>query len=87
MGTGSGDNRGKYSNAQFDTLLSQAKGAADDATRIRLVQQAEKLGIGHDMGLIPLWYRDQYRVVNLTKFKGIGLDFFENPTLPDVQLA
>lgn len=87
LGTGSGDNRGKYSNPGFDKLLAQAKAAPDDATRVKLVQQAEQLGIGHDMGLIPLWYRDQYRVVNAKKFKGIALDFFENPTLSDISLA
>lgn len=87
MGTGSGDNRGLYSNPQFDSLITKAKAAADDTARKSLVQQAEQLAIGHDMALIPLWYRDQYRVVNSKKFTGIALDFFENPTLTDISLV
>jgi len=87
LGTGSGDNRGKYSSPAFDQLLAQAKATPDDATRVKLVQQAEQMAIGHDMGLVPLWYRDQYRVINSKKFKGIALDFFENPTLSDISLA
>ncbi|MDP9073502.1 MAG: peptide ABC transporter substrate-binding protein [Actinomycetota bacterium] len=87
MGTGSGDNRGLYSNPDFDKLLAQAEAAPNNADRIKLVQQAEQLGIGHDVGLIPLWYRDQYRLANSKKFKGIGIDFFENPTLSQISLA
>ena len=84
LGTGSGDNRGKYSNPGFDKLLAQAAAAPSDADRVNLVRQAEQLGIGHDQGLIPLWYRDQYRVVNSKKFSGISMDFFENPTLSSI---
>ena len=38
------------------------------------------------LALIPLWYRSQYRVFDSAKWKGVALDFFENPTLRTVGL-
>ena len=48
-------------------------------------KQAEKIAIGEDLALIPLWYRTQYRAFN-NKFVGVNLDFFENPTLRTIGL-
>ncbi len=45
------------------------------------IKQAEKIAIGDDMALIPLWYRTQYRAFDSTKWKNVEMDFFENPTL------
>ncbi|GAC1306533.1 MAG: ABC transporter substrate-binding protein [Acidimicrobiales bacterium] len=87
LGTGSGDNRGKYSNKEFDALLDKAKATPSDADRVKLVQQAEKLAIGKEVGLIPMFYRDIYRLGNSKKFKGIKTDFFENPTLAEISLV
>jgi oligopeptide transport system substrate-binding protein len=81
-----GDNRGRYVNKQFDDLLSQARQAPDDAQRASLIKQAEKIAIGDDLALIPMWYRDQYRAFDATKWTGVDLDFFENPTLATIGL-
>jgi len=76
-----GDNRGRYQNAKFDDLLAQARKTPDEAKRADLIKQAEKIAIGEDLALIPMWYRDQYRIYDNTKWANVGLDFNENPTL------
>ena len=76
-----GDNRGRYSNPAFDTLLKSAQAATSDATRAPIIKQAEALAIGTDQALIPLWYRSQYRVYDSTKFANVDMDFFEDPTI------
>jgi peptide/nickel transport system substrate-binding protein/oligopeptide transport system substrate-binding protein len=81
-----GDNAGRYSNKQFDDLLAKERAAKTDADRKGPIQQAEKLAIGQDQALIPLWYRTQYRVFDANKWTGVGLDFFENPTLSTLSL-
>jgi len=81
-----GDNRGRYDNPQFESLINAGLSAKDQATKVKNYKDAEKLAIDTDMGLIPLWYRTQYRTVNTAKFTGLDLDFFENPTLATVRL-
>jgi len=81
-----GDNRGRYDNPQFEALINAGLSAKDQATKVKNYKDAEKLAIDTDMGLIPLWYRTQYRAVNTAKFTGLDLDFFENPTLATVRL-
>ncbi|GAA2136114.1 ABC transporter substrate-binding protein [Kitasatospora kazusensis] len=76
-----GDNRGRYSNPAFDTLLHQATATKDLAARTKLYQQAEKIAIGDDLALIPLWNRSQQRVANNEKWANLTYDFNENPTL------
>jgi oligopeptide transport system substrate-binding protein len=79
-----GDNRGRYVNERFDDLLAQARKAPSETQRANLIREAERIAIGTDLALIPLWYRSQYRVFDATKWSGVGLDFFENPTLATV---
>ena len=81
-----GDNRGRYNNPAFDDLLVRARTTTDDAQRISLIKQAEKIAIGDDMALIPLWYRSQNRVYDATKWQNVVIDFFENPTLDTISL-
>jgi ABC-type oligopeptide transport system substrate-binding subunit len=76
-----GDNRGRYQNTEFDSLLAQARKTPDEPERVRLIKEAEKIAIGRDLALIPLWYRDQYRVFNSAKWNNVALDFHEDPTL------
>ncbi|MCI1642590.1 MAG: ABC transporter substrate-binding protein [Actinomyces sp.] len=54
-GTGAGSNDGDYSNADFDSLLSQAAAApsADEASS--LLDQAQEI-LFKDLPAIPLWY-------------------------------
>jgi ABC-type oligopeptide transport system substrate-binding subunit len=53
--SGSADNETKYSNPEVDDLLDQAKTETDEAERIRLYQEAEKL-IVEDSPWIPLFH-------------------------------
>ncbi len=80
-----GNNSGRYSNKQFDSLLAQGEAETDSAKRAADYRAAEKIAIGQDLALIPLWYRTQYRVFS-SKFVGVNLDFFENPTLATIGL-
>lgn len=48
-------NRGRYSNPEFDKLLSQALVTMDDKKREGMIQQAAEMVMG-DVGLIPLHY-------------------------------
>ena len=79
-----GDNRGRYVNDAFDQLLVKARQAADEAARVRYIKDAEKIAIGNDLALIPLWYRSQYRVFDSAKWRNVALDFYENPTLATI---
>jgi len=84
--TGSEDNDGKYSNPEVDTLLARQKTLRSDSERKKLIEDIEKIAIGRDLGLVPTYYRTAYRVFDSTKWKGMGLDFFERPTLETVSL-
>jgi oligopeptide transport system substrate-binding protein len=81
-----GDNRGRYSNKKFDDLLKEAKGEPDEAKRTELYQQAEKIAIGDDQALIPLWNRTQHRLANTSKFINMRMDFSENPDLYEISI-
>jgi oligopeptide transport system substrate-binding protein len=76
-----GDNRGRYSNKEFDALLAKGAAETDPAAAATDFKAAEKVAIGQDLALIPLWYRTQYRAFDDNKFVGVNLDFFENPTV------
>jgi oligopeptide transport system substrate-binding protein len=81
-----GDNRGRYSNPEFDRLMDQASATKDEAQRDDLYKQAEKIAIGDDLALIPMFERQQYRLINTEKFANLGMDFYENPTLETITL-
>jgi oligopeptide transport system substrate-binding protein len=81
-----GDNRGRYSNPAFDELVARAVATPDVAARNDLYKQAEKIAIGDDLGVIPLFARQQFRLVNTTTFGNVNMDFWENPTLPEITL-
>jgi oligopeptide transport system substrate-binding protein len=76
-----GDNRGRYVNDRFDDLLALARKTPELAERVNFIREAERIAIGTDLALIPLWYRSQYRAFDAGKWAGVKLDFFENPTL------
>ncbi len=80
-----GNNSGRYSNPQLDKLLDEGQAETDATKRAADYRAAEKLAIGQDLALIPLWYRTQYRIFS-SKFVGVNLDFFENPTLATIGL-
>jgi oligopeptide transport system substrate-binding protein len=75
------DNRGRYDNPAFDAELAKERATKDPAVRVEHIKAAEKIAIGDDLALIPLWNRTQYRAFDATKWTGVAMDFFENPTL------
>ncbi|MEP7054916.1 MAG: ABC transporter substrate-binding protein, partial [Actinomycetota bacterium] len=79
-----GDNRGRYDNPAFDALLVKERAAKTEEERVPIIKEAEKLAIDTDQAVIPLWYRTQYRVFDSSKWDGVKMDFFENPTLATI---
>ena len=49
-------NRGRYSNAKMDDVLTQALAIVDDAKRERMLQQATEIAV-NDLGIIPLYHQ------------------------------
>jgi peptide/nickel transport system substrate-binding protein len=49
-------NRGRYSNAKMDGVLTQALAIVDDSKRERMLQQATEIAMG-DLGIIPLYHQ------------------------------
>lgn len=67
-----GGNRGRYSNPQVDTLLTQANAETDEAARRRDYVQVQQI-LAHDLPSIPLWYPNN-QVVHSTRVSGVRLD-------------
>jgi ABC-type oligopeptide transport system substrate-binding subunit len=85
LSKGSASNEGGYGSGAFEEVLAQGQGASDEDERVRLFRQAEQIAIGQDAALIPLWYRTAYRVYDAKRWEGVGIDFFENPTLTTIR--
>ena len=81
-----GDNRGRYSNPAFDALMAQAAATPDAGARNDLYKRAEKIAIGDDLGLIPLFTRQQFRLANTAAFGNLEMDFSDNPQLAQITL-
>jgi oligopeptide transport system substrate-binding protein len=84
LGSSSEDNDGKYANPEVDTLLKRSKTLKSDSERERVIEEIERIAIGRDLALAPTYYRTAYRVFASDKWTGLGLDFFERPTLETV---
>ncbi|MGI9384718.1 MAG: ABC transporter substrate-binding protein [Methyloligellaceae bacterium] len=50
-------NRGLHSNPKMDKVLGDALATVDDKERAKLLARATEIGIGEDMGIIPLHYQ------------------------------
>ncbi len=70
-----GDNPGRYSNPRVDRLLDEARTTMDVAVRMDLYRQAERIAIGEDLALIPLWYRQEYRLVDSDRFTNLRMNW------------
>jgi ABC-type oligopeptide transport system substrate-binding subunit len=86
LGSQSADNDSRYNNPRVDALILQLRAAKTDADRLKAAQEAETIAIGQDQAVIPTFYRTQYRVFDSSKWTGVQLDFFENPTLAAISL-
>ncbi len=69
--TGVGNNNGHYSNAEFDKLVDQADVEADQAIRLQLYQQAEKIALT-EVGWLPLYYGKANLLIN-PKITGLAV--------------
>ncbi|WP_460401772.1 peptide ABC transporter substrate-binding protein [Actinophytocola sediminis] len=77
-----GDNRGRYSNPEFDKLVEEAASTKDEAERNELYKKAEQIAIGEDLANIPMFERQQFRAFDSAKWGNAGfMDFHENPPL------
>lgn len=81
-----GDNAGRYSNPRVDRLLDQARLTADEPARTALYEAAERIAIGEDLALIPLWYHRQYRLAARDRFVNLRMDWHGNADLAVISL-
>lgn len=56
--TGNGNNNGKYSNPEYDKLVTDANKELDVDKRINLFKKAENILIAQDAAVAPIYYRD-----------------------------
>lgn len=63
MVTNGGNNYAGWSNAEFDHLIDEAAGTADNARRFELFQKAEAIMLG-EAPLIPLYFQPQVYLIS-----------------------
>jgi oligopeptide transport system substrate-binding protein len=77
--TGGGNNDAQWSNAQYDSLINQAKNSSDPAERMRLMHEAEDILFG-EWVLGPIYfYVDLYMITDSVKgfySSPLGYKFF-----------
>jgi oligopeptide transport system substrate-binding protein len=66
----SGNNDVFYKNTKFDALLEDISAAPDAARRLDLTRQAEKMLIGDDMAVAPLYFYVQ-QFASHPKLRGV----------------
>ena len=66
--TGTGNNYGSYSNADYDKLLADAAVSPPDV-RMQKLSEAEGIGVARDLCVVPLMYYGFHTIVS-TKIKG-----------------
>ena len=67
-----GGNRGRYSNAQVDSLLARANAETAETARRREYVQVQQI-LARDLPWIPLWYPNN-ELVHSTRVTGVNLD-------------
>jgi oligopeptide transport system substrate-binding protein len=67
--TGTGNNYGEYANPEYDDLLAKAAAATDAGERMKLLSQAEAIGVARDLCVVPLLYYSYHNLVS-EKVKG-----------------
>jgi oligopeptide transport system substrate-binding protein len=68
--TGSGNNDGLYSNKKFDDLMTKAATMAGGPARNKVMQDAEKIFIDEDQGIIPFFFYVNQDLIDLKKWGG-----------------
>ncbi|MBI4333783.1 MAG: peptide ABC transporter substrate-binding protein [Chloroflexi bacterium] len=65
FGTGAGNNHTKYSNPKFDALAKQAKAELDNAKRLQMWTEAQKMVVA-DAPIATMFYRERFVLVKPT---------------------
>jgi peptide/nickel transport system substrate-binding protein len=60
-----GFNRGHYRNPDVDRLLDEASASADDARRLALFQEVQRI-VARDLPYVSLWYKTNFAVAQRT---------------------
>lgn len=72
--TGGTQNDGLYSNKRYDALIEKARTQLG-AERMKTLEDAEKILIDEDMGIIPIYFYVTQNMIDLTKWDG----WYPNP--------
>jgi oligopeptide transport system substrate-binding protein len=67
--TGTGNNYSEYSNKDYDALLAKAAADPDPAGRMKILSDAEAMGVARDLCIVPLLYYGFHTIVS-NKLKG-----------------
>ena len=67
--TGAGNNYGGYSNKEYDDLLAAAAAEENPDARMKKLSDAEAVGVGRDLCVMPLLYYSYHTVVS-NRIKG-----------------
>jgi len=73
-------NYSRWSNPSFDQFMTQARTERNGATRIESYRRAEDLVLAN-LPVVPLLWRGELRLVNLSRFTKLDMDPFGYPAL------
>jgi len=77
---GGAANFSRWSNASYTRHVAQANGETNDAARQVLYRDAEDIVLG-SLPIIPLWWKGELRLADLSRFSKLTMDAFGYPTL------
>jgi ABC-type oligopeptide transport system substrate-binding subunit len=83
--TGASSNDGKWSSETFDDLVDRANAATDQATSVKLFQQAEEV-VRDQMAAIPLWYQNGSAGYS-GRLSGVALNPFSVPVYDRIEVS
>lgn len=75
--TGTGNNYSQYSNPDYDALLAKAAAEADQPARMKLLADAEAIGVKRDLCLMPLLYYSSHNIVS-SKLQGWAINVMDS---------
>lgn len=68
--TGAGQNYGLYSSEKFDSLIQKAARMPAGDERLNVLEEAEKIFITQDQGIIPIYYYTNINMIDLDMWGG-----------------
>ena len=72
---GIGANYGRYADSEVSSLLARARITRDDDLRARLIERAERMALGRDQAVVPLFF-PRSRLLVADRVDGFRLDPF-----------